>query len=92
MVKTEGYTKTTDRCPICGQGNRCAIQSGKTLESCWCRNVSFPEEIFDRIPPEQRNKVCICNNCVDRYQALKTERELHTTGYAFIELSQLAND
>ncbi|WP_080835982.1 cysteine-rich CWC family protein [Cohnella massiliensis] len=56
-------------CPLCGQQNRCAVHAGKPIEDCWCKKVSIPKALRDRIPPEKRAKACICRACVEQYQA-----------------------
>lgn len=55
-------------CPLCGKENNCCFGLDKTIGLCWCTNESFPEQIFERIPPEQRRKSCICQNCVQEEQ------------------------
>lgn len=57
-------------CPLCGGPNecqRCTLQTYKG--SCWCERVTFPEELWERLPAEARGRACICPSCV--LQALR---------------------
>ncbi|PLY01437.1 MAG: hypothetical protein C0622_07315 [Desulfuromonas sp.] len=51
-------------CPLCGNDNGCKMH---TEESCWCNDVTFPQGLIDRVPPELQRKACICRACVDAY-------------------------
>lgn len=50
-------------CPLCGKPNNC--KSGNL--DCWCNYVTFPKELIEQIPEENRGKACICKECVDNY-------------------------
>jgi Cysteine-rich CWC len=52
----------TARCPLCGNLNACAIAAG-SKDPCWCTNVHFSEELLASVPPEARDRVCICAAC-----------------------------
>ncbi|MGI5939950.1 MAG: cysteine-rich CWC family protein [Thermoleophilia bacterium] len=49
------------RCPLCGQPNDCGAARGDP--TCWCRSVTIPQEVLDRIPPEARGVACVCRKC-----------------------------
>jgi hypothetical protein len=49
-------------CPLCGGPNDCAIARGE--DKCWCFDEIFPPNLFERMPPEDEGKVCVCRNCV----------------------------
>lgn len=56
-----------DRCPVCGQPNRCANEieraTGVKQEACWCTQARFGPELLERVPPEARRLACICPAC-----------------------------
>lgn len=49
------------RCPICGNLNRCSVES----QECWCFHTNVPQGLIDQIPVEVRGKACICRNCIE---------------------------
>ncbi len=66
----DGSDSDPARCPLCGGANecqRCTVQTYKG--SCWCERVTFPEELWARLPTEARGRACICPSCV--LQALR---------------------
>ncbi|MGO4370459.1 cysteine-rich CWC family protein [Paenibacillus sp. 2TAB19] len=63
-------------CPICGQTNHCGVESEPSSQSgsaCWCFQASIPAELIALVPPEQRGKSCICQNCVKAYHESNKE-------------------
>ena len=62
MTATSDFTDTT-KCPLCGEVNQCAIAAGQDAESCWCMSVTMSPDVLKAIPPEARNRVCICAEC-----------------------------
>uniref|UniRef100_UPI00403F0304 cysteine-rich CWC family protein n=1 Tax=Paenibacillus sp. FSL K6-1122 TaxID=2954512 RepID=UPI00403F0304 len=62
-------------CPLCGEANRCSYAAGHPHSECWCNRATFPEGVFDRIPPEQRRKSCICQRCLDDYADKRQPKE-----------------
>ncbi|MDR7090250.1 MULTISPECIES: cysteine-rich CWC family protein [Cellvibrio] len=56
------------QCPLCSQPNHCApAATGSFVSSCWCKAQTFPPELLAQLAPDQRNKSCICQQCVDRF-------------------------
>lgn len=55
-------------CPLCGQANNCAMELGKEPSSCWCMDIKMPEGILDMVSDEDKNKGCICKNCIMKYK------------------------
>ncbi|NQY02133.1 MAG: cysteine-rich CWC family protein [Halieaceae bacterium] len=53
-------------CPLCGADNHCAIAAGKNAIQCWCMRTEFPQTLLDRVPDEAKNRVCICERCVQQ--------------------------
>jgi len=59
------------QCPLCGQPNRCApADTGSFASPCWCKSQTFPPELLAQVAPAERNKSCICQACVNRFNAL----------------------
>ncbi len=52
------------RCPLCGEANDCGAERGAA--SCWCADVTFSQEILDRVPTDLRDTACICQRCAIR--------------------------
>lgn len=51
------------KCSLCGAPNGCGAAQGK--DTCWCTAVQIPKEVYDRIPADLKNKVCICKKCAE---------------------------
>lgn len=55
-------------CPLCGQPNQCAmhaLQNGAVAqEPCWCTQEKIGADVLQRIPPEARDRACVCKACV----------------------------
>jgi hypothetical protein len=49
------------RCPLCGAENECGAARG--AGTCWCFAQRIPDDVLERIPPEFRDQVCICERC-----------------------------
>jgi hypothetical protein len=57
------------QCPLCGQPNRCApADTGNFVSPCWCTAQTFPADLLAQVDPAERNKSCICQECVKRFQ------------------------
>ncbi|MEH6591745.1 MAG: cysteine-rich CWC family protein [Halioglobus sp.] len=50
-------------CPLCGEGNLCAVSRGGDIEQCWCWNAGISGQALEKVPPQLVGKVCICANC-----------------------------
>ncbi|MDQ6420351.1 cysteine-rich CWC family protein [Paenibacillus sp. LHD-117] len=60
----------TDRCPICGSDNGCALKEpGTKANECWCFHAKFPQELLALVPEEARNKSCICRHCTEGFSS-----------------------
>ncbi|WP_430461882.1 cysteine-rich CWC family protein [Thalassolituus sp. LLYu03] len=59
------------RCPLCGEDNQCAVAAGDEATSCWCfaPGLTTPAALLAQIPPEARNRQCVCAACVARAMA-----------------------
>ena len=58
-----------NQCPLCGAGNGCQLCSPATYKGpCWCVNVEMPEPLLARVPEPLRNRACICQHCVEKFQ------------------------
>ncbi|MCK5944315.1 MAG: cysteine-rich CWC family protein [Planctomycetes bacterium] len=59
----------TDRCPLCGGDNACAVaqQGGDptAVDACWCQTATIPEAAIARIPEPLRGRACVCRRCAD---------------------------
>ena len=59
-----------DHCPLCGQPNACAVSAcGRFDVDCWCTQITFAPEALERIPPELKNKACLCSRCAQGQSA-----------------------
>jgi len=53
------------RCPVCGAPNECAAAaSGSFATPCWCVDVIADPAALARVPVGQRNRACLCRNCL----------------------------
>ncbi len=56
-------------CPLCNQLNGCPLCSADVHKGpCWCASLTIPEELLARLPPELRNKACLCRQCVAEFR------------------------
>ncbi len=53
-------------CPLCREENGCMAHSD---ESCWCNDVTVPQELIDLVPEAQQRKACICRFCIEKFNA-----------------------
>jgi hypothetical protein len=60
-------------CPLCGQGNSCAVSNGASGEHCWCQNQSIDNTLLEKIPGPLKNKSCICQACAEKADQLARE-------------------
>jgi hypothetical protein len=57
-------TQAVDRCPLCGQPNRCAQVTPEGADQpCWCFSVQIDRAALERLPTEARGVACLCPNC-----------------------------
>jgi len=60
------------RCPLCGQPNECQLCTDAAYKGpCWCATAEIPEALLAQVPPDLRNKSCICRNCVMVFHSQK---------------------
>lgn len=61
-------------CPLCGKPNRCGekpVINNEEMKYCWCAYETFPRELLDRVPAENKGKACICINCINKFKEQK---------------------
>ncbi|HLP76645.1 MAG TPA: cysteine-rich CWC family protein [Candidatus Paceibacterota bacterium] len=64
-------TKPIDptRCPLCGGPNDCQLCRMDTYKGpCWCAKVEVPESLLALLPPDAKNRSCICRGCITAFQ------------------------
>jgi hypothetical protein len=49
-------------CPFCLNENQC-----KANNNCWCASLIIPNALTALVPTELKDKTCICNACVIRF-------------------------
>ena len=58
-----------NQCPLCGGANECQLCSPAAYKgSCWCARVEIPGELLARVPENFRNRACICQMCIEKFQ------------------------
>lgn len=61
----------TDKCPLCGQANRCSLADPRAVaQPCWCFTHSIDPAALAALTVEQRNKACLCPRCAGLVDAL----------------------
>ncbi|WP_092699433.1 MULTISPECIES: cysteine-rich CWC family protein [Acidovorax] len=53
----------TSICPLCGQGNQCAVVAGQAAETCWCMSAHLSAAALAAVPDALRRRACICPVC-----------------------------
>ena len=57
------------RCPLCGDANGCQLCSPAAYKGrCWCAQVAIPAALIGRVPEALRDRACICQGCVEKFQ------------------------
>lgn len=65
------------QCPLCGKPNDCQLCSPAAYKgSCWCLRVEIPEALLAQLPPDSRNKDCLCRACVMEFHRSKNSGAL----------------
>ncbi|HEX3798564.1 MAG TPA: cysteine-rich CWC family protein [Verrucomicrobiae bacterium] len=68
METSAGQNIDATKCPLCGQPNDCQLCTAASYKGpCWCAKMKFPEELLAKVPPELRNRACICLACVMQF-------------------------
>ncbi|GIU06508.1 MULTISPECIES: cysteine-rich CWC family protein [unclassified Shewanella] len=74
-------TEQPKQCPLCQRANGCSVQTGKTIEQCWCSKQSFPDkdllvQVLDRDKQALLNgTACICESCLESLMADLTAQQ-----------------
>lgn len=67
----------TDRCPICGADNACAMAAADgaaaACATCWCAAVEIPPAAMENIPARARGRACLCQRCATKLAAAPAE-------------------
>jgi len=50
-------------CPVCGKPNTCGLTEGKS--ECWCFDVTIDAAALARVPPELKDRACLCPRCAE---------------------------
>ena len=82
LLMTAPITVDATLCPLCGQGNQCAMEvekaTGQPQPPCWCTTTRFEAELLARIPAEQRGQACVCARCAQLASASKPSTQPNT--------------
>jgi hypothetical protein len=63
------------QCPLCGEPNDCQLCAINPYKGpCWCAKVEIPDALLAQVPPDMRNKACICRDCVMKFHRSKTSK------------------
>ncbi|WP_085637222.1 MULTISPECIES: cysteine-rich CWC family protein [unclassified Pseudomonas] len=53
-----------DLCPACGARNDCTLADPRTADrACWCYGVTIDAAVLQALPPELRDRACLCPRC-----------------------------
>lgn len=59
-------TDSAQRCPACGQSNRCVLADPRTADqACWCFSLSIDPAVIAALPAAQRGVACLCPRCAE---------------------------
>jgi hypothetical protein len=64
-MKEYDNQEKTDRCPLCGADNQCAMAAGQLSEPCWCIEVTIDPAALAAVPEKARGRVCLCPACAE---------------------------
>jgi prepilin-type processing-associated H-X9-DG protein/prepilin-type N-terminal cleavage/methylation domain-containing protein len=75
-----------NQCPLCGGANDCQLCSPAAYKgSCWCARLEIPGELLARVPENFRNRACICQKCIEKFQRERTAIQNYSA-FTLIEL------
>ena len=57
-------------CPLCKKPNLCRAKSS---EPCWCNTIQVPMALREVIPTDLKMKACICQKCIEAFNANQKE-------------------
>ena len=60
-VPDRSVETSAGECPLCGGDNRCGLVAGESR--CWCFDTRIAAAVLDKVPPEARDRACICRTC-----------------------------
>ena len=63
IVATRSPTSAKQKCPLCGQPNRCAMAGRHPVGPCWCVSIRLTADMLEAVPTEDRGVRCICAIC-----------------------------
>lgn len=52
------FRTATHRCPSCGDPTYCAMEAGKSANTCWCMTVPKDDN------PDYYGETCLCKDCL----------------------------
>jgi hypothetical protein len=58
-VMKEIGRRTQPVCPRCGTNPSCAVEAGKSINTCWCVHQKLPESLRD-----EKATACYCRRCL----------------------------
>jgi prepilin-type N-terminal cleavage/methylation domain-containing protein/prepilin-type processing-associated H-X9-DG protein len=78
-------------CPLCSAANACQLCSPAAYKgTCWCTRAEIPSELLACVPENVRNRACICQKCVEKFQVEQVASAPRATrrasGFTLIEL------
>jgi hypothetical protein len=69
IISATAGSLDASRCPLCHQPNDCQLCTSAAYQgACWCAGMEIPEALLAQVPPELRNRACICRACVEKFQ------------------------
>jgi hypothetical protein len=69
------------QCPLCGHANECQLCTGAGWKGpCWCAAVEIPDTLLAQVPPELRNRACVCRACIESFRLKETKKANAASG------------
>nr|WP_299804552.1 cysteine-rich CWC family protein [uncultured Shewanella sp.] len=74
-------TEKAKQCPLCQRANGCSVQTGHTIEQCWCSKQTFPDKsLLDQVLEKDKQALlngtaCICESCLESLKADITSQQ-----------------
>jgi hypothetical protein len=57
------------QCPLCRRSNDCQLCTSAAYKGpCWCARANISSALLDQVPPDLKNKACICRACIFAFE------------------------
>jgi hypothetical protein len=67
------------KCPLCDQPIRCAMDEDESISTCWCTSIRLTEDMLEAVPAKDRGVRCVCATCARALATASPNQALQPT-------------